>query len=474
MSSPGNENAGTEGLSTRLAFYGDDFTGSTDALEVLAFAGLESALFLKQPTPQALQKFSRLDAIGIAGDSRGMSPQEMDAALPDILAALARLAPIVHYKVCSTFDSSPTIGNMGHVIEIARKKISNGVVPIVAGNPALGRFCLFGNLFAKSGTDGKVYRIDRHPIMSVHPVTPMDEADLTIHLARQAKLEIAKLNFAELDRDRVSIDATVSALMGEACDAILFDSATPAHLTEVGRVLDAEARRRDPANPLFVVGSSGLQYALTQWWKASGLPAQDATRFDAFNAVDRVLAVSGSASKLTSMQIDHALAAGFVDMPLDALQIVDDATWPAARTAIVARCAEALAHGRSALLHTARGPDDARIGAMIDGLALQGMSRAQARHEGGRTLGIRVGQLVKDILERAPLRRFVVSGGDTSSQVTQVLAPDALTIAARLAPGAPLCRMHSNSAALDGVEVALKGGQMGSVDFFDRTRRGNS
>ena len=24
----------------RLAFYGDDFTGSTDALEVLAFAGL--------------------------------------------------------------------------------------------------------------------------------------------------------------------------------------------------------------------------------------------------------------------------------------------------------------------------------------------------------------------------------------------------------------------------------------------------
>ena len=28
----------------RLAFYGDDFTGSIDALEVLAFAGLRCAL----------------------------------------------------------------------------------------------------------------------------------------------------------------------------------------------------------------------------------------------------------------------------------------------------------------------------------------------------------------------------------------------------------------------------------------------
>jgi uncharacterized protein YgbK (DUF1537 family) len=458
----------------RLAFYGDDFTGSTDALEVLAFAGVECALFLKQPTPAALERFGRLDAIGIAGDSRGMSTQEMDAALPGVLESLARLAPIVHYKVCSTFDSSPAIGNIGRVIEIARGRLSCGIVPIVAGNPALGRFCLFGNLFAKSGTDGKVYRIDRHPIMSVHPVTPMDEADLTLHLARQAKLRIAKLDLAALDRGRESVDSTMAALMAEACDAILFDSATPAHLTEVGRVLDNEARRRDPRAPLFVVGSSGLQYALTQWWKASGLPAGDASRFDSFAAVDRVLAVSGSASKLTSMQIDAAVAAGFVEMPLDALQIVDDATWPAARSAIVSRCAEVLAQGKSPLLHTARGPDDARIDRMIDGLAKQGVSRAQAKHEGGRTLGMRVGQLVDDVLARVPLRRLLVSGGDTSSQVTQVLGPDALSVAARLAPGAPLCRMHSSSRALDGVEVALKGGQMGGVDFFERARRGSS
>ena len=61
-------------MSLRLAFYGDDFTGSTEALEVLAFAGLRTALFLEPPTPAALRNAGPLDAFGVAGDSRAMSP----------------------------------------------------------------------------------------------------------------------------------------------------------------------------------------------------------------------------------------------------------------------------------------------------------------------------------------------------------------------------------------------------------------
>ena len=459
----------TQAQPVRLAFYGDDFTGSTDALEVLAFAGLACALFLKPPTPTMLQRFGQLDAIGLAGDSRGMTPQEMDASLPELLQALSKLAPIIHYKVCSTFDSSPAIGSIGRVIEIARKCISNGTVPVVAGNPALGRFCLFGNLFAKSGTDGRIYRIDRHPIMSVHPVTPMDEADLGLHLARQAPLAISKFAFTEFDKHRESIDETLATLMREPSDAMLFDASTPDHLTEIGRLLDAQARRQ---NPLFVVGSSGVEYALTQWWKEAGLPTQPTSGFDFFPGVDRVLAVSGSASKLTAMQIESAVEAGFAEVPVSARQLVDDAHWQKARDEVAARVADHLAAGRSVIVHTARGPHDPRIEEMIDALAAHGMSRAEAKHEGGRTLAVRLGHVVQDILAHVPVRRVLLSGGDTSSQVTQVLAPDALTIAARLAPGAPLCRMHSSAKALDGIEVALKGGQMGDVHFFDRARRG--
>jgi uncharacterized protein YgbK (DUF1537 family) len=72
-----------------------------------------------------------------------------------------------------------------------------------------------------------------------------------------------------------------------------------------------------------------------------------------------------------------------------------------------------------------------------------------------------------------PLRRLALSGGDTSSRVTQVLAPDALEIHARLAPGAPLCLLLSSQPHLQGLELALKGGQMGSADYFVKALRGS-
>jgi len=38
--------------------------------------------------------------------------------------------------------------------------------------------------------------------------------------------------------------------------------------------------------------------------------------------------------------------------------------------------------------------------------------------------------------------------------------------------GASLCRIHGDDAALDGMEIMLKGGQMGSEDVFERLVRG--
>jgi uncharacterized protein YgbK (DUF1537 family) len=97
-----------------LAYYGDDFTGSTDVMESLARAGVKTVLFLKPPTRAQLAKFPGLRAFGIAGGSRAMSPAQMQRQLPPAFKALkASGAPIVHYKTCSTFDSSPTIGSIG-------------------------------------------------------------------------------------------------------------------------------------------------------------------------------------------------------------------------------------------------------------------------------------------------------------------------------------------------------------------------
>ena len=459
------------GTRCRLVFYGDDFTGSTDALEVLAFAGLRCALFLKPPEPDTMARFSALDAVGVAGDSRGMSPSEMEQTLPAVFEALASVgAPIIHYKVCSTFDSSPTIGSIGRVMEIARRRFPSGFIPILAGTPALGRYCLFGNLFARSGTDGRVYRIDRHPIMSAHPVTPMTEGDLARHLARQGDVGVATFPYAELEDGRDAALRRLRALADTGPGAILFDTGSPRHLTDIGYLLKEEAKRRAP---VFVVGGSGVEYALTQWWRESEGLADASARYDTVRPVDRILVVSGSASKVTAAQIDAALRAGFAEVPVAARDLVDEEGWRQTADTLAGHAVALLNEGRSVLLHTARGPDDPRIGTMVDAMVARGATREDARHGGGRALGVRLGHIARQILAAVPLPRIAVAGGDTSSQVVQALGPDALEVAARLAPGAPLCRTLSRSPGMHGVEVALKGGQIGGVDFFEELRTGN-
>ena len=103
-----------------LTFYGDDFTGSTEAMEALTLAGLRTVLFFSPPAPELLEsRFADLSCMGVAGTSRAMSPAEMDRELEPILRALWRAgAPLLQYKVCSTWRlirwrrwSKPTCGS---------------------------------------------------------------------------------------------------------------------------------------------------------------------------------------------------------------------------------------------------------------------------------------------------------------------------------------------------------------------------
>lgn len=464
----------------RLAFYGDDFTGSTDALEVLAFSGLRCALFLSVPTPARMEALGGFDAIGVAGSTRAMTNEELDAHLPDVFTAMAALpTPLVHYKVCSTFDSAPATGSIGHVMELALDTFAQPLIPIVAATPALGRYCLFGHLFARSGTDGQVYRIDRHPIMSVHPVTPMHESDLACHLGQQTTLAIGHLPLTRFDASWGSIAEQLTTLAG-SCRAVVLDGLDDLHLTQAGECLQQMASAQ--ASPLFVVGGSGVEYGLTQHWQqqdaqaaaATPAPLRAADHYSHFKPVDQVLVVSGSASRLSATQIQAAVEAGFREVAADVQALSSASQAGAAVERLVRQVLDALATGASVVLHTARGPDDARIDALIQSLQAQGYSADAARHHGGRLVSDRLGEVVDAIVRGHSLRRLVLSGGDTSSRVTQILAPDALEIRARLAPGAPLCRLLSSAPHLQGLELALKGGQMGAADYFVKALKGSA
>jgi uncharacterized protein YgbK (DUF1537 family) len=49
-----------------------------------------------------------------------------------------------------------------------------------------------------------------------------------------------------------------------------------------------------------------------------------------------------------------------------------------------------------------------------------------------------------------------------------------LTFLAPTQPGAPLCRSHADDSSLDGLEIVLKGGQVGTPDFFEIVRSGRT
>ncbi len=85
-------------------------------------------------------------------------------------------------------------------------------------------------------------------------------------------------------------------------------------------------------------------------------------------------------------------------------------------------------------------------------------------------LGSAMGRITRELLTRTGLRRVVIAGGDTSSYATQELRLYALEMLAELTPGAPLCRAYSDDPRFDGLEIALKGGQMGKANYFGLVR----
>ncbi|MDQ0390538.1 four-carbon acid sugar kinase family protein [Labrys monachus] len=435
-----------------LSYYGDDLTGSTDVMEALASRGVPTVLFMQAPTAAQRARFADCRAIGLAGSSRSQTPAWMDFHLTPSLGWLKGLgAPVCHYKVCSTFDSSPGIGSIGRAIDIGAAVFGQSHIPLVVGAPQLKRYTAFGNLFA--AYRDAVHRIDRHPVMSRHPVTPMHEADLRLHLAGQTEKRTSLVDLATLLRP--DVDEKVDAVLDEDAAIVLFDVADPATQASAGRQL---WRLRDRTGP-FVVGSSGIEYALLAEWARIGLIPGEA-RFSLPGRADRIAVVSGSCSPTTERQIRHATAHGFDGIALDPRDLLRDEE--AAVAGALTLGLRSLAAGRSVILYTALGPAT-DIGSEFDG-------REGARH----AIGSALGRIQKGLIEQAALRRAVIAGGDTSSHALAELGVFALTTRLPLpaTPGSPLCTAHSDDPAFDGLEIALKGGQVGGDDYFGQIRDG--
>ena len=200
----------------------------------------KTILFIDPPTIEQLNSFPGLDAYGVAGKTRALNPEAMEKILvPAFEQMKATGAKHIHYKVCSTFDSSPAVGSIGKAIDCGARVFDNKLIPVLGGMPALGRYCVFGNLFAKMGigSNGKIYRIDKHPSMSKHPVTPMNESDLRIHLGKQTNKKIGLIDNVQQEMPK---EEWLNHITGE--EVVLLDAMNENQLLKIGEWLNMQAK----------------------------------------------------------------------------------------------------------------------------------------------------------------------------------------------------------------------------------------
>lgn len=419
----------------KLIFYGDDFTGSTDALEFLCLHGARAVLFMEVPDNSMLERFSGLDAFGVAGKTRSLATNEMKEVLEKDFALLSAFqTSIIHYKVCSTFDSSPTIGSIGMAMDLGAAIFRTPLVPVLGGMPLIGRYCVFSNLFVRMGigTSGAVHRLDRHPSMSKHPVTPSDEADLRLHLGRQTNKRIGAI---DIDHMQHPYCDWMRHLKGDE-EAVVLDAMTKEDLLKIGAWLD----ERSSNVRMFTIGSSGIEAALGMYWQSKGV-LNGIGQSQRNKKEGAMLVVSGSQSPITHAQIEFARSHKY---PVHV--ITADALAAAPEASLINTIVEQSIEGKPVVVHSG-----SRNASVLD----------------AELLGNYYGKLVREISSRIQLGKLIVCGGDTSSHTARALGITAVEMIGSYIHGAPLCRAYSTYEEIDGMEMNFKGGQVGPPEYFE-------
>lgn len=416
----------------KLNFLADDFTGASDVLLQCRKNGMHAAIISDLETDAIVGSFD-----GIASTVRSMTPGQMDDYLPETLRKFRQVGTdILLYKVCSTFDSSPTVGSIGYAIRLIRRQLGlSRPVVLVPAQPEFGRFTVFGNHFAASGET--VYRLDRHPVMSTHPTTPMGEADLRLILAEQGiqPERILDLPITSLRSGKLTLTDMLTA--GEQADVIIVDALEEADLDIVARdLISAQERSGDLVT---VIGSGGIAGALA---RTQGDDQDLGYRSFPPGAA---LVLSGSRSPVTREQIDQAISAGWMEIQLHPAALINrqlDESYE------LERILTFLQHGRSVIVSIENGDATSTW-----------REPAALAEESGRVFTTYIREAVKQV----PSCRVAVLGGDTSSWTVSNLQPSRIQAVAPFVQAGPILNIDAPGMPPD-TPFLLKGGQVGGPD----------
>lgn len=408
-----------------LGCIGDDFTGSSDLANTLSKQGMQCVQYSGVPTgPAGID----VEAGVISLKSRSIAPHE---AVKQSLAALewllAQGCKQIFFKYCSTFDSTPE-GNIGPVTDALADALGAHKVIVCPAFPGAGRSIYQGHLFvndvllSESG-------------MQNHPLTPMTDPDIRRWLAPQTKYPVGHVGAAVvLDGARAIKDA-LEAEHRAGKRLLVVDALRDADLMEIGEAADGL--------PL-ITGGSGV---------ALGLPRNFARRGQ-INQIRQLwrgepgkcIALSGSCSRATRAQVaQHSKtnpayeidAAAVITGALDAERVAD---WLLEAKGIP------LAYSSA---------DPARVA---------DIQTQFGREQSAAALEAFFAKIARQLVA-AGIGKLLTAGGETSGAVVEGLGLTTLEVGPEIDPGVPALR------AGDTLVVALKSGNFGAPDYFEKAAR---
>jgi uncharacterized protein YgbK (DUF1537 family) len=415
-----------------LGVIADDFTGAGDIANTLAKgvahgAGLKTLQFLGVPAGRAP---ADCEAGVVSLKSRSAPVHE---AVTQSLAALEWLREQgcrqFFFKYCSTFDSTPD-GNIGPVGEaLAAALASKGVVACPAF-PEVGRTIYQGHLFVFD-------KLLNESGLEHHPLNPMTDADIRRWLARQSAKAVGHVPWSTVRNGAGPISAALAAAADRGEVLVIVDALRDEDLLAI-----AEAC----VNAKLVSGGSGVAIGLPRNFIRRGLAPGRATEFRGVTGPAAILA--GSCSRATRAQVEHhSRQHPVLRLKIEALLL--GTLTPADVAGFVRGHAQ-----RLPLVASSAAPDE-----------VDAHQRRFGREHVARTLERFFGELARLVVADG-VRRLVVAGGETAGAAAAALSLQALTIGPEIDPGVPVLE-----AEREGIALALKSGNFGSPDFFEKAIR---
>ncbi|WP_212526149.1 3-oxo-tetronate kinase [Actibacterium sp. MT2.3-13A] len=408
-----------------LGCIGDDFTGSSDLGNTLTRAGMRTVQYVGVPGAAAAPD---VEAGIVALKSRSIPVGEaVRLSLQALEWLRAQGCRQFLFKYCSTFDSTPQ-GNIGPVAEALAEALGARQVLVCPAFPGAGRTIYQGHLFVGD-------RLLNESGMENHPLTPMTDADIRRWLALQATGSVGHVPASAVFAGAQAVADRLAAEDAAGHRLIVADAIRDEDLVTLGRAA---------AGLPLLTGGSGIAMGLPGNFRDEGLLAGGASAWR--GQAGRAAVLSGSCSNATRAQV----ARHRQNNP--ALEITAEAVMSGAMTGEkVARWL--LAQDGLPLAYSSADPQE--------------VARAQQTY-GTEAIAHRLEALFAEAarhLVAGGVARLITAGGETSGAVVEGLALEHLRIGPEIDPGVPAMRAH------DGLVLALKSGNFGAEDFFEKAAK---